>query len=53
MATVSESRIYMVLYMGAVMAVVMLGFMWGMYPGRGRYAILAGRMRSSSPRASG
>jgi len=41
-ATVSESRIYMVLYMGAVMAVVMLGFMWGMYPGRGRYAILAG-----------
>lgn len=27
----SETRLYMALYMGAVMAVVMLAFMWGMY----------------------
>ncbi len=42
-ATFSESRVYMVLYMGAVMAVVMLLFMWGMYEGRGtKLAILGG-----------
>ena len=34
----SETRAYMVLYMGAVMAVVMLAWMWGMYEGRGRKA---------------
>ncbi|NNK16733.1 MAG: DUF305 domain-containing protein [Sulfitobacter sp.] len=27
----SETRAYMALYMGAVMAIVMLAFMWGMY----------------------
>jgi len=27
----SETRTYMALYMGAVMAVIMLLFMWGMY----------------------
>ena len=42
-ATFSESRLYMVLYMGAVMAVVMLAFMWGMYEGQGaKLGILAG-----------
>ena len=32
--TWSETRSYMALYMGAVMAIVMLGFMWKMYPNR-------------------
>ncbi len=31
----SETRAYMALYMGAAMAVVMLLFMWSMYPGQG------------------
>jgi uncharacterized protein (DUF305 family) len=31
----SETRTYMALYMGAAMAVVMLLFMWSMYPGQG------------------
>ena len=30
----SETRAYMALYMGAVMAVIMLLFMWGMYSNR-------------------
>lgn len=30
----SETRTYMALYMGAVMAVIMLAFMWGMYRNR-------------------
>jgi hypothetical protein len=30
----SETRLYMALIMGAVMAVIMLGFMWKMYDGR-------------------
>ena len=30
----SETRAYMALYMGAAMAVVMLLFMWAMYPGQ-------------------
>ena len=30
----SETMFYMALYMGAVMAVVMLSFMWKMYPSR-------------------
>ena len=30
----SETRVYMALYMGAAMALVMLLFMWGMYPDR-------------------
>ncbi len=39
----SETRAYMVLYMGAVMAVIMLAWMWGMYEGTGtKVAILAG-----------
>ena len=39
----SETRAYMVLYMGAVMAVVMLGWMWGMYQGTGtKNGIVAG-----------
>jgi len=32
--TWSETRSYMALYMGAVMAIVMLGFMWKMYPNK-------------------
>ncbi|MCO6385115.1 DUF305 domain-containing protein [Oceanicola sp. 502str15] len=41
----SETRLYMALLMGAVMAAIMLGFMWGMYPGRGvKLAILAGAL---------
>ena len=31
---VSEERIYMALLMGGAMAIVMLGFMWSMYPSR-------------------
>jgi len=31
----SETRAWMALVMGATMAIVMLGFMWGMYPNRG------------------
>lgn len=39
----SETRAYMALLMGAVMAAVMLGFMWGMYPNRRvNLAILGG-----------
>ncbi len=42
-ATFSESRVYMVGYMGGVMAVVMLLYMWGMYEGKGtKIGILAG-----------
>lgn len=33
-ATWSETRFYMVLYMGAAMSIIMLGYMWGMYPSR-------------------
>ncbi|MBT8417577.1 MAG: DUF305 domain-containing protein [Silicimonas sp.] len=39
----SETRAYMVLYMGAVMAVVMLVWMWDMYEGTGKkFGIVAG-----------
>lgn len=39
----SETRVYMALLMGAVMAVIMLGFMWGMYRNtRVNIAIVAG-----------
>jgi hypothetical protein len=39
----SQTRMWMALYMGAVMAVIMLGFMWGMYKNtRTNIAILAG-----------
>ncbi|HBU55093.1 DUF305 domain-containing protein, partial [uncultured Sulfitobacter sp.] len=39
----SETRSYMALYMGAVMAVIMLAFMLGMYSNRGvNIAIFAG-----------
>ena len=38
----SQTRMWMALYMGGVMAIVMLAFMWGMYEGRGKVAILAG-----------
>lgn len=31
----SETRAYMALVMGAAMAIVMLGFMWKMYPNKG------------------
>lgn len=38
----SETRTYMALYMGAVMAVIMLLFMWGMYKKQAfNYAIIA------------
>ena len=30
----SQTRMWMALLMGAVMAVIMIGFMWGMYPNR-------------------
>jgi uncharacterized protein (DUF305 family) len=40
--TFSLSRVYMALAMGATMAVVMLGYMWNMYPSRiGNIGILA------------
>lgn len=39
----SETRAWMALYMGALMAAVMLAFMWGMYPSRtANIAITAG-----------
>lgn len=39
----SQTRMWMALLMGAVMAVVMLGFMWKMYEGRRlKFGILAG-----------
>lgn len=39
----SETRLFMAVLMGATMAVVMLAFMWGMYPRRGvNAAILVG-----------
>ncbi len=39
----SETRSYMALYMGAVMAIIMLAFMLGMYSNRGaNIAIFAG-----------
>lgn len=31
----SQTRTWMAVYMGAVMAVIMMGFMWGMYPRKG------------------
>lgn len=30
----SQTRTWMAIYMGAVMAIIMLGFMWSMYPNR-------------------
>lgn len=39
----SETRAYMAILMGATMAVVMMGFMWSMYEGRGlKVAVMAG-----------
>lgn len=41
----SQTRAWMALLMGAVMAVIMLGFMWGMYKNRRvNYAIIAGSL---------
>ena len=38
----SQTRTWMAVYMGATMAAIMLGFMWGMYPSkRANLAILA------------
>ena len=42
-ATFSETRMWSSVVMGAVMAVIMLGFMWSMYRGDGiKLAVLAG-----------
>lgn len=39
----SQTRTWMAIYMGAAMAAIMLGFMWGMYDGfRPKVAILLG-----------
>lgn len=39
----SQTRAWMALYMGAIMAIVMLMFMWGMYKGQGaKIGIVAG-----------
>jgi hypothetical protein len=41
----SEERVYMALLMGSVMAIVMIGFMWRMYPSRvGNAAIVVGAL---------
>ncbi|WP_423142407.1 DUF305 domain-containing protein [Parablastomonas sp. CN1-191] len=41
----SQTRMWMALLMGAVMAVIMLAFMWAMYPDKGRNtAIIAGAL---------
>tara|TARA_R110002051_G_scaffold40694_1_gene84585 strand:+ start:186 stop:608 length:423 start_codon:yes stop_codon:yes gene_type:complete len=34
----SQTRAWMAVYMGAIMAIVMLAFMWGMYEGEGAKA---------------
>lgn len=38
----SQTRMWMALYMGAAMALVMLGFMWGMYPNKTTNLIITG-----------
>jgi hypothetical protein len=38
----SETRFWMTFVMGAVMAVVMLAFMWGMYKNRGKNLVILG-----------
>lgn len=39
----SQTRTWMAIVMGAVMAVIMIGFMWGMYPNRrANLGIIAG-----------
>ena len=38
----SQTRMWMTLYMGAAMALVMLGFMWGMYPNKTTNLIISG-----------
>lgn len=38
----SETRTYMALYMGAAMSIVMLLFMWTMYPGKGKKILVLG-----------
>jgi hypothetical protein len=39
----SQTRTWMAVYMGAVMAIIMLGFMWSMYPNRrANLGIIAG-----------
>ncbi len=41
----SEERLYMALLMGSMMAIVMLGFMWGMHPNRrANVAIVVGAL---------
>lgn len=41
----SETRMYMALYMGAVMALVMIAFMWGMYKDKTKsWAIVGGSL---------
>ncbi|CAN5761544.1 hypothetical protein BH23CHL7_BH23CHL7_04590 [soil metagenome] len=41
----SEERLYMALLMGSMMAIVMLGFMWGMHPNkRANVAIIVGAL---------
>lgn len=45
---VSEERIYMALLMGGAMAIIMLGFMWSMYPDRRKnVALLVGGLALS------
>ena len=38
----SQTRSWMALYMGGVMAAIMLAFMWGMYEGRGAKMLVLG-----------
>ncbi len=38
----SQTRMWMALVMGATMAIVMIGFMWGMYPRRGANVAIVG-----------
>lgn len=37
----SQTRAWMAIVMGAVMALIMLGFMWGMYPRKGTNVAIA------------
>ena len=44
----SQTRTWMAIVMGAVMAIIMLGFMWGMYPNRrANLGIVAGAVIDS------
>src|SRR3546814_21083151 len=46
----SQTRTWMAVYMGAAMAIVMLGFMWSMYKDRRKNAAIIAASRSEESR---